>query len=394
MSSIVDVDPVILPAHVIGFQIGSFLDRQSLNNLRLTSKEVDQSMNGMDIPWPHTKLQVGSKVLGAQSLAFSPNGRSLACRSRGGLIQIWDQIHGKQTEWTSRAPFCFGNLTFSPDGTYLACDGIANTIRMYEASTGEVSQIFRGHEGSITSIAFSTMDPNFLASGSTDATIRLWDIPTQTEQAVLQGNSGAIYSVSISPDGQLLASGGVDRIVRVWSLEKVAKNNPHNFCQNLEGHEMTIVEVEFCGQYLISASLDRTIRVWSRNRLRTEGDRRKRRIAPLSFFCQRVMSLDFEALTMRCLQQGRDSLIAVSLSNETIAVWTMDAITSVDNDGYLEGLDNSSSELATSTTTSDSLPIAMIPGKHFCLAQGIMAVTLGKDIQLLPSQHRKYGDDD
>jgi WD40 repeat protein len=369
--------PVILPVHVIARQIGSFLDRRTLNCLRLTSREICQLMNNMETPWPHTKLQVGSKVLGAQSLAFSPDGRSLACRSRGGTLQIWDQRRGKQAEWSSRAPFCFGNLTFSPDGKYLACDGNAKTIRMYEVSTGAVFGIFRGHQGSITSITFSSTDHSLLASGSTDSTVRLWDVSTQKEQAVLQGNSGAIYSIAISQDGQLLATGGVDRILRIWSLEKVKANNPHNFCQNLEGHEMTIVEVAFiAGQLLVSASLDRTIRIWSMNRLLARGDRRKRRIAPLSFTCQRILLLGIEALTLG-FSHGSGSFMAVGLSNETVAVWKMQDILSAadDSDGDDEG--------HTSPRATLDLPVAVFPGKHFCLAQGIMAITLGKDVQLL-----------
>lgn len=367
--------PVILPAHVIARQIGCFLDRQTLNHLRLTSREVCQSLDSMEMPWPHTKLQVGSKLLGAQSVVFSPDGKSLACRSRGGTLQIWNQRHGKQVEWSSRAPFCFGNLAFSSNGKYVACDGNAKTIRMYEVATGEVSGIFRGHEGSITSISFSPTDQNLLASGSTDSTIRLWDISTLKEEAVLQGNSGAIYSIAVSQDGQLLASGGVDRILRVWSLDKVKTNNPHNFCQNLEGHDMTIVEAAFTGQLLVSASLDRTIRIWSKHRLLARGDRRKRRIAPLSFTCQRILVLDFEALALG-FSHGSSSFMAVGLSNETVAVWNMQDISLVDDsDGEDEG--------AGSPRATLDLPVAVIPGKHFCLAKGVMVITSGKDVQLI-----------
>lgn len=393
-TSAVHVTPASLPAHLIARQIGSFLDRCSLNRLELTNKEIHAAIQGMKKAWPHTTIKAGgsSILMGAQSLAFTTDGSHLACRSRGGNLEIWNRLRGKQVEWTSRAPFCFGNLTFSPNGALLACDGSHKTIRLYEVSTGDCAGVFRGHQGSITSIAFSRLDPNFLASGSTDSTVRIWNIVSHTEQAVLQGNSGGIYSINVSAGGQLLASGGADGILRVWSLEQIASNEAHDFCQNLHGHDMTIVDVKFVeNDVLISASLDRTLRIWSATKTSEcqqttsydyhDGRRRKRRSSALSFSCHRVIKLELEALSIGVSHGG--IYLAVGLANETISIWNLRESKDTEN----HASDGSSSQANIRPST---VPLRVLPGKVFCFAKGVMAVSAGREVRLLPDDFSQY----
>ena len=354
---------VMLPADVIGRHIGSFLDRPTMNALRITNREVCSSMMGMYQPWPMARLPVGNtKKLGIQSLVFSPDGSSLACRSRGGTIQVWNRNTGKQIEWPCPGPLCFGNLSFSPDGRILACDGKGKSIRLFDVATGACIQSFQGHQGAITCLAFSTKETQLLASGSTDSTIRLWDRTTNREHATLHGHFGAVYSLDISTDGQFLASGGTDRILYVWNLQKVRDNTPCDFCQELRGHEMTIVDVRFSDRWLVSASLDATVRVWSRNR-RSSGPREpKRRAGNLSYSCHQIVRMSGEALCMKVLPHGRQ--LAVGTTDSKILVWDLD-----DNNEAEEGEDD---------TPLSSPPVATFSGKLFSFAPGVMA-TSSKD---------------
>src|SRR5262245_35964469 len=66
-----------------------------------------------------------------------------------------------------------------------------------------------GHTGSINAIALSA-DGRFLVSASEDGTLKVWDTATGNVLRTLQGHDKQVLAVSVSPDGSLIASGGLD----------------------------------------------------------------------------------------------------------------------------------------------------------------------------------------
>lgn len=75
-----------------------------------------------------------------------------------------------------------------------------------------------GLRGEVWAMAFHPKE-DLLATGGEDAAIRLWSAESGKFQKVLLGHSGRIQDLAFSPDGARLASGARDGTVRVWDWE-------------------------------------------------------------------------------------------------------------------------------------------------------------------------------
>lgn len=124
------------------------------------------------------------------------------------------------------------------------------------------------------------------------------------EQNRWQGHTDAIQTVSFSPDGEILATGGYDNIVKLW-------NQDGSFLQELLGHQNAVMSVSFNknSNLLATASLDQTVRLWEK-----KGEKWEETLSPLknntSIFSVSINSTD--------------DLIATGSEDGTVKLWKPD----------------------------------------------------------------------
>jgi WD40 repeat protein len=63
-----------------------------------------------------------------------------------------------------------------------------------------------------------TPDGQVVVSGGIDGTVRVWERTSGQQRAALTGHTGVVRAVTMTADGQTLVSAGDDRTVRVWNL--------------------------------------------------------------------------------------------------------------------------------------------------------------------------------
>jgi hypothetical protein len=76
-------------------------------------------------------------------------------------------------------------------------------------------KVFLGHMAKVHSVAFSP-DSRRIVSGSRDNTLKLWDATTGQEILTLKRPSQPVMSVAFSPDGRRIVSGSSDNTLTVW----------------------------------------------------------------------------------------------------------------------------------------------------------------------------------
>jgi WD40 repeat protein/serine/threonine protein kinase len=125
-------------------------------------------------------------------------------------------------------------------------------------SAARITQLARWGRGKLNALALAP-DGQTLAL-ATDIGIYVYDAISRQETRFIPTDA-RVWSVAFTPDGQTLASGGSDDLVRLW---RVANGE---LIRTLEGHTNQVKHVAFSpdGQILASGSFDETVRLWRAN---------------------------------------------------------------------------------------------------------------------------------
>ncbi|QYS94105.1 hypothetical protein H0G86_001456 [Trichoderma simmonsii] len=218
---------------------------------RLASVSADTTIRLWDVATGSHQIFRGHSDR-VESVAFSPNGKMLALDDK--TIQLSDAATGSHKIFEKDSDYLILSLAFSPDGKTLASASDDKTIRLWDIATGS-HYILQGHDNLVRSVAFSP-DGKILASASDD-NVQLWDIATGGHKT-LKGHDDGVNSVGFSPDGKTLASASDDKTIRIW--DTTAKSCLHV----LKGHTDCVNSAVFSpdGKMLASASDDTTVRLW------------------------------------------------------------------------------------------------------------------------------------
>jgi len=245
----------------------------------------------MDNQYPQTNRFYG--------ISFSPDNKIIASSNKDGNIQLWNTDTGRKKRLikdkyiaensgyliltvdfnlNKKLIMASAGYSYSKEDSRIRLWTLTDNNPQVEIIGSEKDHHFQG----VSTVRFSPKG-DIIASGGRDSTIKLWSIAQKKLIATIKNHSQQVLGLAFSPDGGMIASASEDNTVQLWNVDEIVQqweSNPSS--QPLEitepitilkGHYNGVNRVEFSpqtnakqGLYIIaSTSDDTTIRIWQVN---------------------------------------------------------------------------------------------------------------------------------
>jgi WD40 repeat protein/serine/threonine protein kinase len=312
--------------------VSDFPEYQDWSALRLLAS--DALSRGV----PITLKEHASRI---NAIELSSDGRFVSASGDG--VTLWSPSGELLRSFPGVASGAIITAQLSPDGEKIALISEPKDVHIINANTGE-SQRLEGHSDLVTELAFVSNE-RLLTAGE-DKSIRSWNLSNMMGEILTQQKSvitdlkvssdgrwagvalrdgsivrvslldgsddllgkhaGGATRVSLSPDGALLASAGLDGLIQLWDIHQKKK------LRELSGHAYAVETLRFSpdGAQLLSSGMDATIKSWPIQKCIKESCEAK----VLDGFRGFVRSMSFSS-------DGR--LVAVGSSDQQIRIWDL-----------------------------------------------------------------------
>ncbi len=211
--------------------------------------------------------QVGGEGRDVYDAAFDPvNPSIVATGGNDGVVRLWnlDSIKNDNTTLEDNIPLeghkdRIQSVAFSPDGKSLISSSDDDTVRVWDTEKhAQDGKPLEAHKGDIWKAIYDAEGKSIFTS-SWDRSIGIWDAATFNLEARLHGHSGSVQALDYNLFKGWLASGSTDLTARVWSLE----SDDILYRLDMHGHAVNTVRVDPSNPSVFATgSDDGTIRIW------------------------------------------------------------------------------------------------------------------------------------
>ncbi|HEX3473721.1 MAG TPA: protein kinase [Kofleriaceae bacterium] len=280
-------EPILLEGHESGVMDAAF----SADDQRIVTASNDTTARVWRADGSGQPVVLRGHEDHVTTVAWSPDDARIVTGSADRTARVW-RADGSGPPVVLRGhDRAVISVAWSPDGARIVTGSDDRTARVWRADGSGRPAVLRGHEQSIRKVAFSP-DGTRVATASDDQTVRAWSADGSGQPVVLGGHepvasqaavgpdaprsvaddpgqaqvarnavAGVLVGLAIawSPDGKRLVAGGLDRVVRVWRIDRPAAPVV------LRAHDQAVVSVGWSpdGERVVTASLDATARIWN-----------------------------------------------------------------------------------------------------------------------------------
>lgn len=156
---------------------------------------------------------------------WTADGTRLLSGSRDRALKLISVSHGQFIDDINKLIEPVVSLAKHPQEEWVAYGGAEGGVRLYRmkenqertAGNNDVNLVreFERQPGAVHAVAFSP-DGSLLAVGGVGGEVRVYQTADGTKAATLDGPGGAVFALAFTPDGQRLVTGGFDGLIRVF----------------------------------------------------------------------------------------------------------------------------------------------------------------------------------
>src|SRR6266566_458729 len=210
-----------------------------------------------DLPDPALIRTLGGHWDEVRGCAISPDGDSIVSASRDQTLKVWDAHTGEERRTLRGHTDGVNGCAISPDGDFLVSASSDQTLKMWNVQSGTEQLTLSGHTDGVNGCAIS-QSGDYIVSASNDETLKMWDARTGEELRTLRGHTGGVRGCAISPSGDTIVSTSSDWTLKVWDAHMGEER------LTLSRHTSLVLRcaISLSGDIIVSASFDGTLKVW------------------------------------------------------------------------------------------------------------------------------------
>ena len=200
--------------------------------------------------WTHHEV---IRLSGSRSIAFAPGDRHFVYKRDERTIGVLELGHDQPETYPHEGVIC---VDFLSNEQFVSA-GWDGHWKQWDLATGQLLRDRPAHGSPIWTLSVSS-DGQRLATGQADGVATMWDVESGNELWSAAEHRSTIQSLAFAPDDSVLASASVDNMIGI--LDSSSGQLRHT----LRGHQGEVLDVDFApdGKHLFSASIDGDVRRW------------------------------------------------------------------------------------------------------------------------------------
>ena len=237
----------------------------------LLSGSKDGTITAWDTTTGNEVFTINGHLEGVRVIALSETGDTLTTLNQPynppGIIQQrqWDINTGKLLSTVFSRGLEGGHMVISPDGKTLATHSVSGNCSLWSIKTDPPQRVssfaLEGYPRSGLNVRFAfSLDGTMMAAGGEDHAVHVWSLSDNARslqhQFTAKKHTENVWALAFSPDGTKLATGGRDKEFRIWNVAD------GKTIQTLSGHSWRVNCFAFSPNNQVLASGSYELFLW------------------------------------------------------------------------------------------------------------------------------------